>query len=138
MIISYAIEYTGYLCSTFAGIDLANLDLDSTCEHYWSSGYCDPIESIGQKPRYTVKEVEVPDWLITGLSVNHDIVNELATKICSGYWDTCDFYRCLRYLTIGKPGKFYRSLIEQFTITGKLSSKQEYCVLNPPKFNSRY
>lgn len=133
---TYYTEYTGYLCERYAGIVAP--DMSATVEHFWSSGACDPIESTGQGPRYTAHDVDVPEWLIAGLTVNcADDVQNVACRIASGRWDDCELYRALRYLTIGKPGKFARSLIEQYSKTGTLSKNQVACVLNPPKWNKR-
>lgn len=137
---NYAIEYLGYLHERIAATDtaIATLDMNATTMHYWSGGALEPIENAGMSAKYRVESVDVPDWLITGLSVKHDDAIDLAIKIVSGMPDyRRDFYEALRYMTIGKPGKFYRSLIEQFTASGELSPKQINAVINPPKWNRR-
>lgn len=135
---TYATEYLDYLCVRFAGTDIATLDMTAQVEHFWSSGPCDPIESTGMGPRYTLHEIDIPDWLITGLTIKSDDDVSLAAKIVSAHYDECDLYRALRYLTTkSKPGKFYRSLIEWYTTHGTLSSKQIAAVLNPPRWGRR-
>jgi hypothetical protein len=138
MLTTYATEYTGYLCSRFAGIDISALDMSATTEHFTSSGWDEPILSAGMKARYTLHEIDIPEWLVTGLSVNHDDVLPLAAQIASANYDECDLYRALRYLTNdSKPGKFYRSLIEWYTSHGTLSPKQVSAILNPPQWGRR-
>jgi hypothetical protein len=130
---TYYTEYLGYLNESFAGVTLPDMSLQ--VEHFWSGGALDPIVSIGLAPRFTAHEIEVPLWLVDGLGVNSNEPSTLAVRVAAGYYDEVELFRALRYLTIGKPGKFYRSLIEQFSKTGTLSPKQVTSVLYPPKFN---
>lgn len=137
MKIRYATEYAGYLVERFvcvgAGVDA--LDTSQTVEHFHSTGWDEPIISTGQGPRYSISEIEIPNWLVSGLKIQHDNAEELAAKICSGYYDEVDLYRALRYLTCAtKPGKFQRSLMDWYTTHGTFSNKQINAVLNPPKF----
>ena len=36
--------------------------MEDRVEHYWSSGYADPIEPIGLGPRYRIVEINLPAW----------------------------------------------------------------------------
>jgi len=60
-----AIEYCGYEHEELVAVgeaEIATLDLEDRVEHYWSSGYADPIEPIGLGPRYRVDTIELPAW----------------------------------------------------------------------------
>ena len=110
--------------------EISHLDMAATVMHYWSSGACDPIEPTGQGPRYRVIDVDIPDWLVSGLgmsergqSLDATILQRAAAMIMAGYGP----YGYLRDLSF-ETGKFARSLQEFYATRGYLSDKQRACI----------
>jgi len=68
-----AYEYKGFLVEVIAGIgegEIGKLDLGERVDNYYSMGCCDPIEVVGKRPRYEVREIpDPPQWLVGGLAV---------------------------------------------------------------------
>lgn len=135
MLIRYARKYIDYLVERLCAIgevEIAALDMSELTMHYYSTGCCDPIEPIGLRPAYTVKTIDVPDWLIDGMRHNAAycgapeqaavrlMLNELRAN------DELEFMlgavRELAYLS--KPGKFQKSLMTWWSTHGWLSPKQ--------------
>ncbi len=128
-----AYEYHDYLIEEIAAIGdraIAELDLTATTTHYYSGGACDPIESIGDGPRYRVETVnDPPEWLVSGLRVyyagnqfTHEECVAVAVKVLLGHSQQpqASDLRQLHY----KRGRFADSLREWFSTHGHLSPKQ--------------
>ena len=127
MKVNIAIEYLGYLSQNMCAVgddEIANLDMSATTMHYYSGGFCDPIEPIGQGPRYHLIEVDVPDWLITGLAVNNGGDTAAARRSAALLMAGTGKLRELAY----EDGKFARSLQDFFAIHGYLTNKQYGCI----------
>ena len=144
----YAIEYTGYLTSQIAAVEeqIDKLDLTETCEHWWSSGPCDPIVSVGQAPRYHVEEQDVPSWVVAGVARGQDDgrwegfdPRLAALEIVLGEHSyRCDWCKAVRILAVRtKHGKFERNLIEYFAGHGVLTPGQASAIINPPYRRNR-
>ncbi len=131
-------EYTGYENCRLVGVDV-DVDLTEQTINFWSSGYLDPIVENGTRPRYWIENVDIPEWLLTGITrgrvdgrwFNYADMREVAVLILSrrmGIRDD-DWALALKPLANAKPGKFVNSLRDWFAGHGMLTGKQADAVM---------
>ncbi len=127
-------EYTGYENCRLVGVDVV-VDLTEQTTNYVS--YCGPCEEIvayGTRNRYWIENVDIPDWLLTGITrgkvdgrwFNHADLREVAVLVLAsrmGFRDN-DWARALAPLANAKPSKFVSSLRDWFASHGMLTEQQ--------------
>lgn len=126
-----AYSYNGYLCSSIAAIgdeEISKLDLTEQTEHYHSMGWDEPIYSTGLANRYTVEEIDIPEWLIEGYAIEHDGLGG-PVRVVVGRTNN-DIESALRDLLFAH-GKFAESLREFYRTRGFLSPRQRNALATP-------
>ena len=133
-----AFEQAGYLREHLiaVGNDVDKLDLSATTNNLISSGYADPIEAYGTRPLYRVWEIDIPDWLLAGITRGQqdgrwpdgNAVWNAARIMTNPYNE--DVERALFRLAFrtGRTSKFERSLQAYFATHGIITARQAACV----------
>jgi hypothetical protein len=136
------IDHKGYLQDRFIGLyPKTQVDLEEETERLWSSGWDEPIISIGMRKRYELVEVELPEWLLEGLAKLREKeewtrdIDEVAARIIFEPFTELEY--ALKKLVKADNRKFYNSLRQFFRDNGFLSKKQMAAVNDPHYFRRR-
>lgn len=139
MLVNVVRSYNGYLNEPIIATDTDGIDFTAQTMHYWSSGYCDPIEPTGMAPKYRIQETEIPEWLIDGLNLMKETTGKwpetdaqlIAAKLIYNEMprEKTPEESALQELTHRTNGKFYLSLQTWYQTHGWLSQKQINAIL---------
>ena len=138
-----ALVYCDYLVERVAAVDeeIGSLDMSAQVEHFHSTGWDEPIVSIGMKPKNRVVDRDVPGWLIAGIERGMKDGRWGASEGHSAKWYAAEIFlnggnswvaglAVLARTT--KLSKFHRSIADFFVSRGEITVKQSNALLNPP------